>query len=195
MVKIKNLFLIFIEGSGDGVFLVRESNTSPGDYVLSVLHSEEVWHYQIRRHGEDAFFSIDDQTPIHGLDSLIEHYQKASNGLVTQLNAIIKRDPPPHDSRSHGRTNLLHRATKEGDAVIVSELLQCGYRNIDAKNQNGQTAVHLACQNGIESILNKLIDSGANVNCRDKDGNTPLHVRDCIFIDSFMCYFIILTFF
>lgn len=68
---------------------MRESNTSPGDYVLSVLHNDEVWHYQIRRRGEDAFFSIDDQAPIHGLDSLIEHYQESSHGLVTQLSAIV----------------------------------------------------------------------------------------------------------
>ena len=94
---------------GDGVFLVRESNSTPGDYVLSVLHEGQIFHYQIRRHGEDAFFSIDDNTRIHGLDSLIEHYQNASNGLVTRLSAIVKRDPPPHDTRSHGRTNLLHR--------------------------------------------------------------------------------------
>ena len=37
---------------------MRESNTAVGDYVLSVLHQDEVIHYQIRRHGEDAFFSI-----------------------------------------------------------------------------------------------------------------------------------------
>lgn len=42
----------------DGYFLVRESNTAPGDYVLSVQFEGEVIHYQIRRHGEDAFFSI-----------------------------------------------------------------------------------------------------------------------------------------
>lgn len=45
-------------GDEDGAFLVRESNTAVGDYVLSVLHEGEVVHYQIRRHGEDAFFSI-----------------------------------------------------------------------------------------------------------------------------------------
>lgn len=33
------LHFFFSEGKGDGVFLVRDSNTSPGDYVLSVLHS------------------------------------------------------------------------------------------------------------------------------------------------------------
>lgn len=152
-------------------------------FLIEHNKKNEVWHYQIRRHGEDAFFSIDDQTPIHGLDSLIEHYQSSSKGLVTQLTAIVKRDPPPPHSRIHGPTNLLHRATKEGNLVVVSELLQCGYRNIDAKNQVGQTAVHLACliddKDNSEQILEKLISSGANVNCRDKSGYTPLHV--CLF--------------
>lgn len=30
--------LPILAGISDGVFLVRDSNTSPGDYVLSVLH-------------------------------------------------------------------------------------------------------------------------------------------------------------
>lgn len=42
----------------EGGFLVRESNTSPGEYVLTLLHEGEIVHYQILRHGEDAFFSI-----------------------------------------------------------------------------------------------------------------------------------------
>lgn len=73
-----------------------------------------------------------------------------------------------------GRTNLLHRATKEGNYIVVSELVKSGYK-LEAKNQNGQTAVHLASQVGQDDILKKLIDNGANVNCRDTLGNTPLH--------------------
>lgn len=159
----------------NGLFLVRDSSTSIGDFVLSVLYEDEVCHYQIRRHGEDAFFSIKDNTKIHGLDSLIEYYQKSSNGLITQLTHFVKKDPPPNDVRSHGRTNLLHRATKEDNQKIVSELLKCGYRNFDAKNQDGQTAVHLACLNSNEDVLKLLLNAGANVNCRDTAGNTPLH--------------------
>jgi tyrosine-protein kinase len=51
-------FILTDDGNEDGAFLVRESNTAVGDYVLSVLHEGEAVHYQIRRHGEDAFFSI-----------------------------------------------------------------------------------------------------------------------------------------
>lgn len=153
-------------------------------FILISLKGD-ILHYQIRRHGEDAFFSIDDQTPIHGLDSLVEYYQDASHGLITKLSAMVKGQPPPPESRSHGRNNLLHRATQENHLVLVSELLQSGNRNFDAKNEKGQTAVHLIClierktadeKRISEQILEKLISVGSNVNCRDKDGNTPLHV-------------------
>jgi tyrosine-protein kinase len=43
------------------------------------------------------------------------------------------------------------------------------------KNQNGQTAVHLASMNGKDDILRKLIEYGAGVNLRDTAGYTPLH--------------------
>ncbi|XP_011302292.1 tyrosine-protein kinase shark isoform X2 [Fopius arisanus] len=159
----------------DGVFLVRESSTSTGDYVLSVLHNEEVIHYQIRKHGEDAFFSIDDETTIHGLDTLIEYYQEDNHGLEIKLQNPCKGVLPPHDTRRHGRTNLLHRATMQGNYTIVSELLKCGYRSLEAKNELGQTAVHLAAKDGADDILKKLIENKASVNCRDSAGYTPLH--------------------
>lgn len=58
----------------------------------------------------------------------------------------------------------------------MSQLLACGYRSRDAKNQDGQTAVHIAARAGRDNILEKLIESGATVNVRDSFGYTPLHV-------------------
>lgn len=37
--------------------------------------------------------------------------------------------------------------------------------------------MHLACNLSDDKILQRLIDSKANVNCRDSDGNAPLHVN------------------
>uniref|UniRef100_A0A8D8A527 Tyrosine-protein kinase n=2 Tax=Culex pipiens TaxID=7175 RepID=A0A8D8A527_CULPI len=166
---------ILRQEGGDGVFMVRESASSEGDFVLSVLFQDEMVHYQIRRHGDDAFFSIDDHTPIHGLESLIEHYRESPNGLVTKLQAICRGKPPPHDVRSHGTENLLHRATQANNFPIVSELLKCGYRNIDSKNGDGKTAVHLACLHAEGKILDALIERGCSINNRDAQGNTALH--------------------
>ncbi|XP_017125057.1 tyrosine-protein kinase Shark [Drosophila elegans] len=167
------------QGYEDGTFLVRESSTATGDFVLSLLCQDEVCHYQIRRHGgEDAFFSIDDkvQTKIlHGLDTLVDYYQQAANGLPSKLTVPLIRDPPPHNTRSHGVTNLLHRATSKNESKVVFELLKCGYRNFDAKNQDGQTALHLAALNADEDILKHLLNAKVQVNSSDSFGCQPLH--------------------
>ncbi|GFT73185.1 tyrosine-protein kinase HTK16 [Nephila pilipes] len=162
-------------GNQEGLFLVRESSSSPGDYVLSLIHDSSPIHYQIRRHGEDAFFSIDDGPIVHGLEMLISYYQEDAQGLSAKLGQMCRAQPPPSDSRRHGRTNLLHRATKEGELTVVRELLKSGYHNLDAKNQEGQTAVHLASIAGFDDILDLLLESGANPNIIDGSGLTPLH--------------------
>lgn len=121
-------------------------------------------------------FFVDDETTIHGLDTLIEYYQEDNHSLEIKLTNPCRGVSPPHDTRRHGRTNLLHRATIQGNYTIVSELLKCGYRSLEAKNQLGQTAVHLAAKDGADEILKKLIQNKASVNCRDSTGYTPLHV-------------------
>lgn len=115
---------------------------------------------------------------VHGLDGLIEYCQsdEGSELINFKLTEPCRGDVPPHDTRRHGRTNLLHRATSQGNYTVVSELLKTGYKH-EAKNQDGQTAVHLASMQGKDDILRKLIECGANVNSRDSSGYTPLHVR------------------
>lgn len=47
-----------VEENPEGLFLVRESPTVDGAFILSVVHQGQPQHYQINRHGTDAFFSI-----------------------------------------------------------------------------------------------------------------------------------------
>lgn len=86
-------------------------------------------HYQIRRHGEDAFFSIEEHTTVHGLDTLIQHYRSDSNGLVTRLSIVCKGEPPPHESRTQGTTNLLHRCVS--NSIFFSKAKHIFNREIE----------------------------------------------------------------
>uniref|UniRef100_A0A2K6DYF7 Ankyrin repeat domain 44 n=1 Tax=Macaca nemestrina TaxID=9545 RepID=A0A2K6DYF7_MACNE len=46
---------------------------------------------------------------------------------------------------------------------------------IDEINVYGNTALHIACYNGQDAVVNELIDYGANVNQPNNNGFTPLH--------------------
>ena len=52
-------------GFAEGLFLVRESSTSLGDFVLSVVHDNDVIHYQIRRRqDQDGLFSLSEEKKV-----------------------------------------------------------------------------------------------------------------------------------
>lgn len=124
----------------DGIFLVRESSSTPNSFVLSVYHDNQFWHYQIHQHGEDAFFSVNGQLPIHhGLDDLIDYYKTSATNLCTKLKNFVKKQPPPVDARKHGKKNLLHRATSANNLEIVKEMVKTPERNLDAKDELGMT--------------------------------------------------------
>ncbi|TRY75135.1 hypothetical protein TCAL_00667 [Tigriopus californicus] len=165
-------------GFEHGLFLVRESTSAEGDFVLSVVNAEEVIHYQIRRHGEDAIFSLNDERyVVQGLEEVIFYYWKNPNsGLQHPLTKFVRGKLCPLHARLHGTENLLHRATAANNVGIVQELLHSGYQNITAKNNQGQSAVHIASAKGYLPILRLLIANGAHLESTDSSGYTPLHL-------------------
>ncbi|XP_076033316.1 SH2 ankyrin repeat kinase [Oratosquilla oratoria] len=171
--------ILLKDGGRTGSFLVRESCSSPGNYVLSFIAESSPLHILIQKKQDDIFFNLvlDHESPIfHGLDTLIGHYcQNPVGKSETVLSWPCSGSPVPPDVKLNGSSNLLHRATSQGNAKIVYELLKPGYRNIDAKNDNGQTALHIASLEGHEAIVKILLESNACVKARDFQGFTPLH--------------------
>ena len=51
--------------------------------------------------------------------------------------------------------------------------------NVNEKDKDGSTPLHLAAWNGKLECCEFLINHGVNVNEKDSDGNTPLHLAAC----------------
>ena len=76
------------------------------------------------------------------------------------------------------RTQLdveLYNAAKRGDIEAVKDLKNRG-ANVDAKNDAGETALHVATIRWDTEIVKFLIGASANVNAKNNKGQTPLHI-------------------
>jgi ankyrin repeat protein len=56
---------------------------------------------------------------------------------------------------------------------VIGVLLRAGAK-VDAKDQAGETPLHVAAQEGNREAVTMLVQAGAKVNARDKKGYTPL---------------------
>ena len=67
-----------------GSYLVRDSETTPGDYSLSVRDQERVRHYKIRRLENGTFF-VTRKITFDTISQLIVHYRQQADGLCVNL--------------------------------------------------------------------------------------------------------------
>ena len=65
-------------------YLIRDSETTPGDYSLSVQDREKVRHYRIKRL-ENGTFAITRHVTFETIQDLVAYYQQQADGLCTNL--------------------------------------------------------------------------------------------------------------
>ena len=65
-------------------------------------------------------------------------------------------------------------AAKYGDIEATKQFLGDGY-NVNAKNEQNRTPLHIAAWLGHREIVSLLITKGAIIDARDNDNYTPLH--------------------
>lgn len=71
----------------------------------------------------------------------------------------------------HGDT-LLHQMCTGSDGLTY--FVRRSGLDLNAQNKNGETPLHVASQRGYKRAIVSLIERGAEINCRDNQGNTPL---------------------
>ncbi|EDQ87146.1 uncharacterized protein MONBRDRAFT_33487 [Monosiga brevicollis MX1] len=75
--------LVRSNGFSEGLFLVRESARTPGDYALSVVAQGKLQHFKISR--KTGLYRIDDGPGFGSLDELVQFYRNPDDRLPTVL--------------------------------------------------------------------------------------------------------------
>jgi ankyrin repeat protein len=93
--------------------------------------------------------------------------------LAIESEAEFFSQPDPIALSYRGWT-VLHEAVLARHVEIVEILCDSGFE-VDSVDLEGNSALHLAATEGYDDILRTLVRKGADVNKRNKCGETPLH--------------------
>jgi ankyrin repeat protein len=69
----------------------------------------------------------------------------------------------------------LHKACEKGNIEAVKQHLTDG-ADVNAKDNEGWTALHWAASWGDKEVAELLIKNGADIDAKDNEGETPLHI-------------------
>ncbi|XP_017850109.1 tyrosine-protein phosphatase corkscrew [Drosophila busckii] len=86
---------LILERGKNGSFLVRESQSKPGDFVLSVRTDDKVTHVMIR--WQDKKYDVGGGEPFSTLSELIDHYKR--NPMVETCGTVVHLRQPFNATR------------------------------------------------------------------------------------------------
>ena len=132
----------------------------------------------------------------HGHDNVVhaltdyncEVYAKDKNAYTALLHlscergyvGIVRTILTGHKANVNARTDSdatpLLLAIEHGRDNVVYALLSDSQCLVNAKHQNGFTALHFSCKSGNVGLVRILVKHKANVDARTNSGDTPLHV-------------------
>lgn len=77
-------------------------------------------------------------------------------------------------SMKYSKGNALHMACNNNNYDLVKLLLSFNCCNVNGKNKNGETPLHIACQKYNLEITRLLIQNGAKINIKNNLGQLPI---------------------
>ena len=100
----------------------------------------------------------------------------AEAGAVRVVDLLLRDDRFDPTARDIIRNQPLHdaAATKEDNSAVIQRLLDDPRVDISSADMSGSTPLHLAAIKGTSANIRVLLEAGADVNQRDRQGRTAL---------------------
>ncbi|XP_046801858.1 tyrosine-protein phosphatase corkscrew isoform X2 [Lucilia cuprina] len=123
---------LLLERGKNGSFLVRESQSKPGDFVLSVRTDDKVTNVMIR--WQDNKYDVGGGEPFNTLSELIEHYKR--NPMVETCGTVVHLRQPFNATRiTAAGINARVEQLVKGGFWEEFEALQQDSRDIFSRNE------------------------------------------------------------
>ncbi|HLJ48843.1 MAG TPA: ankyrin repeat domain-containing protein [Bryobacteraceae bacterium] len=110
-------------------------------------------------------------------------HDASAQGNLQMLELLLRLGADPNMRTAGGHTPLYCLANQcrlRSGGQLVRVLVRAG-ANVDARSDSKQcTALHMAARRGNTDVAEALLDCGADMNARDKSGDTPLRrAKNC----------------
>ncbi|MBD0391455.1 ankyrin repeat domain-containing protein [Wolbachia endosymbiont of Pentalonia nigronervosa] len=100
----------------------------------------------------------------------------AHNNLEKLTSALEVKGGKIHPEGELYSWNALYAAVFCINKEVIDSILRAGEIQINARDKDDKTLLHLAAEKDTIGAVKVLIDKGADLNARDQDGKTPLHL-------------------
>lgn len=143
-----------------GNFIVRESQSQPGDYTLSLMDSGKIVHYRINE--SDKGIGIGPSKLFPTVQEMIEYYKKKADGICCMLTATIPK--------AHAKPMIISKENKakwelKRSDIVLGKLLGAG--NFGEVYEGHCKGEHVAikCIKDVAMELNEFIQEGHVMKC------------------------------
>lgn len=134
--------------------------------------------------GDGSWVNFDGQTPF---------LRAALSGDVTAMRILLKKGADPNLATKEGTTPLMAAAginwvvgqthsRPDDDYLNAARLCLERGADVNAVNSQGFTAMHGAANRGFDAMIKLLVEHGARVDVKDKEGRTPLTFAQGVFL-------------
>ena len=138
-------------------------------YLVCCLYAEDTVKLLLEYHADPNISSDDGRTPL--MTACFFRQYKVVN-LLLQKGAKVNSQT----DHSQGKPTALMIAVNTNDNTSVSLLLNANDIDVNLQDSGGRTALHWACINGNNEMIERLLKAKADPKLRTHDGESPLLV-------------------